>query len=104
MVAARRRAALFAKKASIATVQGQMTAREQEMARLHEDEQRIRANLQALRNTAEEKRLIKRYASGLVYASDLRRALAAIEMRLEKRRAGRVWGRQLGLLTLRSGG
>jgi hypothetical protein len=61
---------ILAQKASIAALKTRIADRDKEIQRTREDEQRIRANLQALKNSAEEKALVRRYADQLAKADD----------------------------------
>lgn len=56
---------ILAKKASMAALSAQLADRQGEIQQISEDEARIRENLRAVKGTAEENRLVKRYAAQL---------------------------------------
>jgi hypothetical protein len=52
-------------KARVAELEQEATAREEEMTKIFDDQQRIRENLKALKGSAEEKALTERYTRQL---------------------------------------
>jgi hypothetical protein len=86
---------ILAQKASVAALKGRIADHDKDIQRTREDEQRVRANLQALKNSAEEKALVRRYAEQLAKAderieaiqrerADLERALNQAEAELRR--------------------
>jgi hypothetical protein len=82
---------ILAKKASIAELSTALGDRQGEIQQITEDEQRVRENLGALKNTAEEKRLVRRYATQLTESEDridaLRRERDSFDRRLQQAQA-----------------
>jgi chromosome segregation ATPase len=56
---------ILAKKGEVAGIAGEISARNTEVARIGQDQQRVRENMKALKGTAEEKALVQRYARQL---------------------------------------
>ena len=63
-------APILAKKAAIAMILGNVVTREAEVKQISSDQQRIRDNLQALKDTAEQRALVKRFAAQLTQQED----------------------------------
>ena len=63
-------APVLAKKAALASVVADINARNAEMKRIGDDQQRVRENMKALKGTAEEQQLTKRYATQLSQQED----------------------------------
>jgi hypothetical protein len=61
---------ILAKKAAVASLKAQLQAQEREIQQISADEQRIRENLGALKDKAEERKLVKRYAAHLSASED----------------------------------
>jgi hypothetical protein len=61
---------ILEKKAAIATLAAQLGDREGQIQRTSADEQRLRENMRALKDTPEEKRLARRYAGQLIASDD----------------------------------
>jgi hypothetical protein len=71
-------APILEKKAATQTLSAQLVNQQQAITQIVEDEQRVRENLRALKDTSEAKRLVKRYADQLLELED----------RLDARRRG----------------
>jgi hypothetical protein len=63
-------APILAKKAAIATIMASVTTRDNETKQISSDQQRIRQNLQSLKDTAEQRALVKRFAAQLNQQED----------------------------------
>jgi hypothetical protein len=76
-------APIMAKKAEISRILGNVASRDAEVKQISSDQQRIRQNLQALKDTAEQRALVKRFAGQLTQQEDrlevLRREMADLQ-------------------------
>jgi hypothetical protein len=76
-------APILAKKAEISTILGNVATRDAEVKQISSDQQRIRQNLQSLKDTAEQRALVKRFAAQLTQQEDrlevLRREMADLQ-------------------------
>jgi hypothetical protein len=74
---------VLAQKAVIEDLEEQKTARDQEMQKIFDDQQRLRENLKALKGSPEEKALVQRYTQQLntqeTRLEDLRKEMEQIE-------------------------
>jgi hypothetical protein len=77
---------VLAQKAVVEETDGQKDAREEEMTRIFDDQERLRENMKALKGSAEEKALVQRYARQLDDEENrleaLRRESAQLEQKL----------------------
>jgi hypothetical protein len=84
-------APILAKKAAIAAIMGNVATRDAEMKQISSDQQRIRQNLQSLKDTAEQRALVKRFAAQLTQQEDrlevLRREIADFQRAFEQAKA-----------------
>jgi hypothetical protein len=76
---------ILAQKAVVADLSGKKEAREGEIAKIFDDQQRLRENLKSLANTAEEKSLVQRYMHQLNDQEDRLEALKKEIKELEGR-------------------
>lgn len=75
---------ILAKKATVAALSAQLANRQTQIQQISGDEQRVRENLRALKDTAEEKRLAKRYAAQLTESEDRIDALRREQTELQR--------------------
>jgi hypothetical protein len=76
-------APILARKAAIATIAGNVAVRDAEVKQISTDQQRIRENLQSLKDTPEQRALVRRFAAQLTQQEDrlevLRRETAELQ-------------------------
>ena len=63
-------APILTKKAEISTILGNVATRDAEVKQISGDQQRIRQNLQSLKDSAEQRALVKRFAAQLTQQED----------------------------------
>jgi hypothetical protein len=84
-------APILAKKAAISAILGNVAIRDAEVKQISSDQQRIRENLQSLKDTAEQRALVKRFAGQLTQQEDrlevLRREMADLQRALQQANA-----------------
>jgi NADPH-dependent ferric siderophore reductase len=84
-------APILAKKAAIAAIMANVATRDNEMKQISSDQQRIRENLQSLKDIAEQRALVKRFAAQLTQQEDrlevLRREIADLHRAFEQAKA-----------------
>jgi hypothetical protein len=95
-------APVLAKKAALASIVADINTRNAETKRIGDDQQRVRENMKALKGTAEEQQLTRRYATQLSQQEDrldaLRRELSDLD---QKRQAAEAdLARAIDALTL----
>jgi chromosome segregation ATPase len=78
---------VLAQKDAIAELEEQKTAREGEMEKIYDDQQRLRENMKALKGSPEEKALVQRYVQQLntqeTRLEDLRKEIAGLEAKVD---------------------
>jgi hypothetical protein len=79
-------APVIAAKATLAAINTDLSARADEMHRIDGDQGRLRENMKALKGSAEEQQLVKRYATQLGQQEDRVAALRSESAALEQRR------------------
>jgi len=77
---------ILSQKAVVESLEAQKDAREEEMSKIFDDQQRLRENLKSLSNTAEEKSLVQRYMHQLNEQEDRLEALKKEAQQLEKQK------------------
>jgi chromosome segregation ATPase len=79
------------KKAAIAAIRTDIATRDAEVKQIGADQQRIRANLQSLKDTSEQRALVKRFSAQLTQQEDrievLRREMADLMARQQQANA-----------------
>jgi len=76
---------VIAQKGDIADLEAQIKEQQEQVSSIHDDQQRVRENLKALKGSAEEKQLVQRYTSELNDQEDkvqsLRKSIAGLQQR-----------------------
>jgi hypothetical protein len=78
---------VLSQKEAIAELESQKEARDEEMTKIYDDQQRLRENMKALKGSAEEKALLQRYTQQLNQQENRLEALRAAITQLEKQTA-----------------
>jgi hypothetical protein len=79
---------VLAQKTAIADLEEQKSARDDEMSKIYDDQQRLRENMKALKGSAEEKALLERYTHQLNDQENRLEALRKELAQLEQQAAG----------------
>jgi uncharacterized protein (DUF342 family) len=78
---------ILAQKEAVSELDDKKTARDEETAKIFDDQQRLRENIKALKGTPEEKALIQRYTQHLNEQEDrlevLKKETAALQAQID---------------------